>query len=57
MHFQQPELTALWAANLEPVDKFLRELGASAPDPQDMLKVTKSSLPEDTQVVLLKLIQ
>lgn len=57
MHYYQPELTALWAGNLEPVDKFLRELGASAPDAQDMLKVTKSTLPEETQVALLTMSQ
>jgi L-ascorbate metabolism protein UlaG (beta-lactamase superfamily) len=57
MHYQQPELSALWATSLEPVDKFLRELGASAPEPQEMLKLTKSSLPEETQVALLTLSQ
>jgi L-ascorbate metabolism protein UlaG (beta-lactamase superfamily) len=57
MHYQQPELSALWAKNLEPVDKFLRELGTSAPDPQEMLKLTKSSLPEETQVALLTMSQ
>lgn len=57
MHYYQPELTGLWASNLEPVDKFLRELGASAPDAQDMLKLTKSTLPEETQVVLLTMSQ
>ncbi len=53
MHYYQPELTASWAQTLEPVDKFLRELGVSAPDPQEMLKITKSSLPEETQVAIL----
>lgn len=57
MHFQQPELSALWATNLEPVDKFLRELGTSAPEAQEMLKLTKSALPEETQVALLTLSQ
>jgi L-ascorbate metabolism protein UlaG (beta-lactamase superfamily) len=57
MHYQQPEIAALWASNLEPVDKFLRELGASAPEPQEMLKLTKTSLPEETQVALLTLSQ
>jgi L-ascorbate metabolism protein UlaG (beta-lactamase superfamily) len=57
MHYHQPELSALWANNLEPVDKFLRELGVSAPEPQEMLKLTKSSLPEETQVALLTLSQ
>jgi hypothetical protein len=57
MHYQQRELTALWASNLEPVEKFLRELGVSAPEPQEMLKLTKSSLPEETQVALLTMSQ
>lgn len=53
MHYRQPQLSALWAADLEPVDKFLRELGVSTPDPQETLKVTKSSLPEEPQVAIL----
>ena len=57
MHYQQPELSALWATNLEPVDKFMRELGTSTPEAQEMLKLTKSSLPEETQVALLSLSQ
>ncbi len=52
MHFQQPQLAADWSNELEPVEKFLRELGVSAPEPQEMLKVSKSSLPEETQVAL-----
>jgi hypothetical protein len=35
----------------------LRELGASPPEPQEMLKLTKSALPEETQVALLTLSQ
>ena len=38
----------------EPVDRFLKELGISDPDVTDMLKLTKHSLPEETQVVLLR---
>jgi len=57
MHYHQPALTAPWAAALDPVDKFLRELGASTPDAQDLLKVSKSSLPEETQVALLICVQ
>lgn len=52
MHYQQSELSASWVRELEPVDRFLRELGLSTPEPQEMLKVTKSSLPEEPQVVL-----
>ncbi len=57
MHYHQTELSALWATNLEPVDKFLRELGTTAPEPQEMIKFTKSSLPEETQVALLSMSQ
>lgn len=53
MHYQLPGLSASWAENLEPVERFLRELGVSAPEPQDTLKFSKSSLPEETQVVIL----
>jgi L-ascorbate metabolism protein UlaG (beta-lactamase superfamily) len=39
---------------LEPVDKFLKEMGVARIDPVNMLKLIKSSLPEETQVVLLE---
>lgn len=57
MHFQQTGLAAPWVASLEPVDKFLRELGVSAPEPESMLKISKSSLPDETQVALLTMTQ
>lgn len=38
---------------LDPVSKFLKEMGLPAPEPQDTLKVSKASLPEETQVVIL----
>lgn len=53
MHYQHEGLNRKLTGQLEPVDKFLKELGVSAPEPQEMLKITKSSLPEETQVVLL----
>jgi len=40
--------------NLESVDRFLKEFGAASVEPIEMLKLTKSTLPEETQVVLLK---
>ncbi len=52
MHYQQSGLPAQWVQDLEPVDKFIKELGVSMPEPVNMLKVSKSSLPEETQVVL-----
>lgn len=57
MHYQQSQLSALWASNLEPVDKFLRELGVSTPEPQETLKVTKSSLSDEPQVAILTCVQ
>lgn len=54
MHYQHPDLSPALAATLEPVDKFLKEFGVSVPEPLEMLKVSKSSLPEETQVVLLR---
>ena len=54
MHYQHPDLAPALADTLEPVEKFLKEFGVSVPEPLEMLKVSKSSLPEETQVVLLK---
>jgi L-ascorbate metabolism protein UlaG (beta-lactamase superfamily) len=42
---------------LDGVSKFLKEMGLSEAKTQDALKVTKSSLPEDTQVILLEVKQ
>jgi L-ascorbate metabolism protein UlaG (beta-lactamase superfamily) len=53
MHYRQAGLVDAIADHLEPVEKFLKELGVAVPDPLDMVKITKSNLPEETQVVLL----
>lgn len=50
MHYQLPDL----AIQLDPVEKFLKEMGLAKVDTVDTLKLTKSSLPEETQVVLLE---
>jgi len=39
---------------LAPVSSFLKTMGRSRPPVQDVLKVTRSKLPEETQVVLLQ---
>ncbi len=49
MHYQTPDYTG----NLDTVDKFFKEMGTSAPEPLNELKVTRSSLPEETQIILL----
>ena len=38
---------------LDPLSKFLKEMGLGNLKPQDTLKVTKSQLPDETQVVVL----
>ncbi len=40
---------------LDPVSKFLKEMGLDEVETQDTLKVSRSGLPEETQVVLLEL--
>jgi L-ascorbate metabolism protein UlaG (beta-lactamase superfamily) len=52
MHYRQPG-----RPELEPVDKFLQEMGVAASEPQDALKVTAARLPEEPQVVVLELRQ
>jgi L-ascorbate metabolism protein UlaG (beta-lactamase superfamily) len=49
MHYKTPVETA----RLQPVDKFLKEMGLAPMPSQPELKVTKSSLPEETQVTIL----
>jgi L-ascorbate metabolism protein UlaG (beta-lactamase superfamily) len=49
MHYQTPALKF----ELEPVDKFLKEIGAKQVEPLPKLSVSKSSLPTSTQVILL----
>ncbi len=39
---------------LDSVDKFLKEMGVAQVDPESTLKVTRSTLPEETQIVLLE---
>ncbi|MEZ4620422.1 MAG: MBL fold metallo-hydrolase [Caldilineaceae bacterium] len=57
MHYQHPGLATSLADQLEPVDKFLKEFGAGIPEPQENFKIAKSSLPEETEIVLLSLSQ
>jgi L-ascorbate metabolism protein UlaG (beta-lactamase superfamily) len=49
MHYQTPVLKF----ELEPVDRFLKEIGAKQVDPLAKLSLTKSNLPASTQVFLL----
>jgi L-ascorbate metabolism protein UlaG (beta-lactamase superfamily) len=49
MHYQTPALKF----ELDPVEKFLKEIGAKQVEPLAKLSLSKSSLPPTTQVVLL----
>ena len=49
MHYKTPALS--W--ELEPVDRFLKEIGAKEVTSQPKLSLTKSNLPASTQVFLL----
>ena len=50
MHFQTPALRSM---ELDPVDRFLKEMGINTIEAQAMLRVAPGVLPEQTQVVLL----
>ena len=51
MHYHVPEVSM----NLDPVGKFLKEMGLDKVAPQESLKVSRSGLPDETQIVLLEL--
>ena len=49
MHYKTDESRL----ELEPVDRFLKEMGVSRIQQEEILKITKGSLPEQTQIVVL----
>jgi len=53
MHYRHDGLVGALADQLEGVEKFLKEFGATALDPVETLKISKTGLPEETQVILL----
>ena len=50
MHFGLPPADR----GLAPVSRFLKEMGLKEIEPRPRLNVTRSNLPQDTQVVLLQ---
>jgi L-ascorbate metabolism protein UlaG (beta-lactamase superfamily) len=50
MHYKTDESVL----ELETVDRFLKEMGVSRIQQEDTLKITKSNLPEQTQIVVLR---
>jgi hypothetical protein len=53
MHYRVKGLDP--SVKLDPVAKFLKEMGLDHVPTQETLKVTRSGLPEETQIVLLDL--
>jgi L-ascorbate metabolism protein UlaG (beta-lactamase superfamily) len=50
MHYRTDE----GSRSLDPVSKFLKEMGLGTVKPEPLLKVTKSGLPDETHVVVLE---
>lgn len=50
MHYQAEKVRT----DLEPVEKFLKEMGITEAQPQARLSVNRSNLPQETQVVLFE---
>jgi L-ascorbate metabolism protein UlaG (beta-lactamase superfamily) len=50
MHYKTPYVNL----PLDPLSKFLKEMGAAEHAPQESLRVTRAELPEETQVVILE---
>ena len=55
MHYQIPGLNQETFKELTGAEGFIKELGLEAGEPQEKLSLTVANLPEDTQVVLLKI--
>jgi L-ascorbate metabolism protein UlaG (beta-lactamase superfamily) len=49
MHYRTPEITL----KLDTLNKLIKEMGLSAPKPQESLKITRADLPEETHVIVL----
>jgi L-ascorbate metabolism protein UlaG (beta-lactamase superfamily) len=40
--------------HLDPLDRFLKEMGVPAPEPMGVLRITKAQLPQETQVMVME---
>jgi len=49
MHYK----TSASKGNLDPPDRFLKEMGVTAVEPQPKLSISRSTVPHETQVMLL----
>lgn len=53
MHYRVPDLTF----KLDPLDKFIKEMGMKAPAPVESLNLKREGLPKEMQIVVLELKQ
>jgi L-ascorbate metabolism protein UlaG (beta-lactamase superfamily) len=53
MHYRVPDLTF----KLDPLDKFIKEIGMKAPTPVESLNLKREGLPKEPQIVLLDMKQ
>lgn len=53
MHYRVPDLSV----KLDPVDKFIKEIGMKAPAPVESLNLKKEGLPKEMQIVMLDMKQ
>ena len=51
MHYGHPAAKI----GLEPLEKFVKEMGLAAPEPLPFLKITRSGLPDETKIIFLGL--
>lgn len=54
MHYGRPDLNGKAFSSLQPVSAFLKEIGKEDVTPQPKLTITKDTLPEELQVVVLQ---
>jgi len=50
MHYQLPGINIA----LDPLEKFLKEMGLPSKEPQSRFKITAGNLPEKTEIVILE---
>ena len=51
MHYATPDAKKV---SLDPLNKFIKEMGLSKPETQPSLKVTRTGLPDETKVIVLE---
>ncbi len=56
MHYSRPEMNQELISNMQPIESFLKEIGAEDSQPQEKLTIKKEDInPEDMKVVVLSI--